>query len=178
MWVAIIATVATAAVSVAKFVVSQAMTKRLAEYCELRDAVPKGSLARKSLDEAIDWAALKVVGQTRAPVFSWIGPVAFVIYMVGLVLVIAPVLLVIGYDRPTMQTVLQANSPWMATGLVLIVLSAITAPLPWVSWRRRQELDRLYTAEKRELVKAHSRHQIPAKQRARKPRAATDRSLT
>lgn len=185
-WAALLTAVSGVVVAASSMAGGLAVESRIERLSKLRSALPADSLARKSVDEAIDWLALRVVERARKRSVFIFKIVGFLLYLGGTFVVFSQMLAFIQKQKLEMGGL---NFGWLVLGFGGMIGGMMFLALA-MSDRRESQLAKLKDLESKELIARHARHQIrqsrvkrlatlrKLKRRVRKRRAATAQSST
>lgn len=146
-----------------------AAIRRLENLAKLRDQLPASSLARKSINEAIDWTALKVVQKERLPLPQWARFVGLALYVLGMFGAMGSLLpLLEAIDRGEFGLLTRSFNPNVvvlpilgaAASVFISMVGMILTMSNSRSRRRFLQLKQLRKLEEQETVDAHKRHQV------------------
>lgn len=169
---AVVTAVAGLVLGAVKLAQDAAATRRLESLTKLREELPEGSLARKSVEEALDWTALKVVQKERMPLPQWLRLVGLGLYLIGPFGVMLSL-------WPSINIITEKGASYIPQGEELATFSLGTIGaiasffisaaglLLFTSFLRGRSrfrtLKRLRAEEEREIISTHSRHDLDAR---------------
>jgi len=157
-WAALITAFVGIFVGAGSLFAGYALPARIERLQKLSANTPEDSIARKSLDEAVDWLALRVVQRTRYPVPGWVRAAGYLLYLGGAFLVVSQFLTV--FNDVHLEVLGEPHVILMLLGIGVMILGLVLMVAAMRHGRRRKKLKLLRQAEERDLIKAHLRLEL------------------